>query len=308
MLLASAGCSWPWERYTPTESAPPRSCSWRDSFTLSAPTPLDGVNTQHNEAEPFLSNDRLTLFFFSTRDSADSVSDQQGDSYVATRSSANGRFGSVRRQPWSSQLYREAQLALTADGDTAFLSANWQGTRGAMDIWMATGAADGVGLEVGDFVNLASINSTTSEHDPFPSLDGMRLYFALWSKPNALQLFYAERADPSGAFGPPRALDELNTNSGEASPSITADELLIVFTSSRRTFNGEPQNDLFYAWRESVQDRFSPPLLVPQVNTEDENESDAFITPDGCELYYVKAAPQGGDIYRATYRSTRSAP
>jgi hypothetical protein len=82
---------------------------------------------------------------------------------------------------------------------------------------------------------------------------------------------------------------------------VTADERLILF-SSDLAGSIAGSRDLWYAVRSSRDQPFGAPRQLPVVNTE-HFESEVYITPDGCELYFVRSegAVRTDDIYSTRY-------
>jgi hypothetical protein len=77
---------------------------------------------------------------------------------------------------------------------------------------------------------------------------------------------------PDGSFAAATAVAELNTEHDDRMPNLTKDGLEIVFASSRPTWGGgQPafgSFDIYYAWREHVDEPFSDPVnLGPGINT-----------------------------------------
>lgn len=94
--------------------------------------------------------------------------------------------------------------------------------------------------------------------------------------------------------------EHINTNDGEYSPAITADERFLFFT--RLIGSGPRQEDIYMS--EKVQGEWQPAInLGAPVNT-DRNEGTVNIAPDGQTLYFAASGRNDGfgqmDIYRVT--------
>src|SRR6185436_18337835 len=103
---------------------------------------------------------------------------------------------------------------------------------------------------------------------PFVSASGLRLYFystRTGSIGGSRDLYVAERSTPTGAFGAPTPLLELNTSSFDLLPRLSADELSIVFTSQRP--DGRGATDLWQARRSSATAPFGAPVNLAELNT-----------------------------------------
>jgi Tol biopolymer transport system component len=122
--------------------------------------------------------------------------------------------------------------------------------------------------------------------DPFITADGLTLWFGY--SPTALptdnQLYYATRASASDAFGSATIATELNSAYGQSTPSLTADGLTVIFTSSRA---GDPgRGDLYIATRKVTSAPFDPPSLIAELSTVNA-ECCPSIAADGSSLVYV---------------------
>lgn len=81
---------------------------------------------------------------------------------------------------------------------------------------------------------------------------------------------------------------------------MTGDELVILFGSDRP--GGKGMLDIWYATRADTASAFSNATPLSTLNTAD-RESELYISPDGCELFFASDRPggKGGwDLYRAS--------
>lgn len=277
----------------PGPDSPP-GCDWTGAITLAPPVHLDALSSASTDIEPFLSADGLTLYFASSRDGGSDV-------FNATRSSRSDTFGNVTRNlEVSTDTAAESRLALTADGLEAFLATDRAGGEGGSDIWVARRASTSAAFSPIDFQPLDVINSALNEWDPYPSTDGLRLYYIIQNWPAGLggsDIVVASRASRAAAFSAPVAVGGVNSAAVDDNPAITADERVILFGSSR--VGGQGGRDIYYAVRADASSSFSTPTPVPGLNTSD-NEAEIYITPDGCEIYFAsdRAGGKGGwDLY-----------
>jgi hypothetical protein len=271
-------------------------CDWSGTVQLSAPVPLDAVNSASSEIEPMLSADGLTLYFASNRDGG-------YDSYTATRASRTDAFGNVAKNlEVSTDTDAETRLALTSDGLEAFLATTRPGGEGAADIWVATRASTGAPFSPTSFQPLDVLNSDLNEWDPYPSADGLRLYYIVQNWPSGLgnsDIVVASRTTPHGTFSAPVAVAGVNSSEVDDNPAVTADERVMLLGSGRT--GGLGGRDIYYAVRPDAQAAFSTPVPLPGINTAD-NDSEIYITPDGCEVYFASDRPGGQgswDLYHA---------
>ena len=295
-----SGCAWDWEQFEPRIDA--GRCSWADParFTLSTPTPVSEVNTAAaREFEPFLSADELTLYFASDR--------QGGESrcYLTRRTQPDGPFGEVEEQSGINVPGAMSRFALSADGLTAYIAAPGgypASATGDAELFSATRKSAAVPFTSAQFAPLAAINTAANEWDPFPSSDGLRLYYAEHTptkSQNRLMVAARTAVDRpwagKGAPVPGLDLADLPPKAKTDNPALTADELLIVFSSDLKgSVAGD--RDLWYAVRADRAASFSAPRQLPAVNT-DKWESEVTISVDGCRVYFVR----DDDIYTARY-------
>jgi hypothetical protein len=212
----------------------------RDS-PFGAAVPATGVNTTDAEGTSFLSDDVLTLYFFSDRD------DGAGgrDIYRATRSSPLGDFDDVNP--------------------------------------------------------IEGINGAANDHMPWLSPDELSLYFssARDGDEGDNNLWYAERTDIQYAFDAPRELADVNSSDGDASPTLTADQLILFFCTDRD--GGPGSEDIWMATRADITSPFGAPEPVPIIN-ESTSELNVTLSGDGREVVF-SSNRQGG---RKLFRSVRS--
>lgn len=125
---------------------------------------------------------------------------------------------------------------------------------------------------------------------PFPSADGLSLYFtaapagAVVPNMSGRDLYRATRATLSAQFGDPEPLAELNSSARDQLPWVSRDELTIVFSSER-----SGTSRIYTASRSSRSEPFSPPVLLPGVAGGSDNRP--FLTPDRLGLFLSSDRP-----------------
>jgi hypothetical protein len=265
---------------------------WDGDFTMTEPVAVTALNSAGEDTECFVLPDGRTLLFHTTR------SDGLGahDVYSAERAGPDAPFGDVVHLAEISTPAAEGHLA-TSDGLHGYFWSTRPGGLGSSDIWMVTRADRAAPFTNANAVNLPVLNTAQSDYDPWPSADGLRLYYAQFG-----DLVVAERATPDGAFGPPSMLagPGLATTGAEDNPALSADERFLVFSSTRP--EGLGGRDIYYARRDDRTAPFSEPQLLPNVNGPFA-DWEACITEAG-ELFFSSDRPGGlgdDDIYRSRF-------
>lgn len=112
--------------------------------------------------------------------------------------------------------------------------------------------------EWGTPVNLGSvINTTANEQHPFLSKDGLSLFFTSDRQGTlgGLDLWVSERESKDAPWGSPQNLGSvINSNTLDMAPSLSPDEHLLYFHSSRPGGSGDA--DLYVARRRDRRDNF----------------------------------------------------
>ena len=272
--------------------APAPTCwaKWTNgTIHFGSPQALATVNSTSVDRDPFVTHDQLTLYFSSERTGG------SADVYVATRTSTTMPFGNVMQFGAATTSGYDSKMAMTADGLLLVLASDQSGTKGGPDIWQATRTSTVNGFGTLDESNEGKLDSSTNQLDPFISPDGLRIYYAEGST-QVIQ--FASRGSTSSNFGTPVVLGGITSASSQADPTLSEDELVIVF-SSGRSGSGFMGGNLWYATRTTLNGTFGTPLPVPDLNT-DSNEGDAHLSADGCQLYFSSDAGGDWDLYVAT--------
>jgi len=243
---------------------------------------------------PALSSDGLSLYFGVT---VPGLTEQIARS---TRSDRAASFGLWQALPAPINQGTEGSPHLSADALSLYFYSRRAGGVGSRDLYVATRARpadefDGVTL-------LSNLNSAGLDHQPWISLDQLRLYFVSDRSGN-VDVWRSTRSSNGTVFDPPQAVSELNTTSEEGGVSLSPDELEAILTSNRP--GGAGARDLYRSSRSSTSELFSSPVPIVELNTSD-NEIDPELSADGVELYF--ASNRGGgtsSLYRAVRRCTR---
>ena len=260
----------------PIDGSPP-TCHLRwlaGTATFTNLRALTEVNSSTYDRDPTISADELTLYWSTGR-----TPSLSGDVWVATRANRDANFGTPVQKADVNSAQAETRLSITTSGLIAAIGSDRTGTAGGVDIWIATRATTTLPWTPATQTGLAAVNNGDSQHDPFLSGDGLRLYFAPTN--GAQHLEVAARANTSAAFGSPTVL--INSTQGDADPTLSPDERVLVW-GSRRT--GGLGSDLWYATRASATGTLGTPILLPSPINSTADEGDPSLSADGCRLYF----------------------
>jgi hypothetical protein len=196
------------------------------------------VNTAFNDGAPCISTDALTLFFQSNRPGGFGG----WDLWMTTRVSPEGPWEApVNLGPTVNSSSTEWGPEISFDGLTLFFSSTRPGGFGSWDLWMTTRAS--VSDPWSTPVNLGpTVNTSADDLGPAISPNGLTLFFAS-TRPGGLggtDLWMTSRASIEDPWEPPVLLPApVNTSSGDATPSISADGTTLFFRSDRPGGSGE---------------------------------------------------------------------
>jgi Tol biopolymer transport system component len=270
--------------------APEANCygKWLDgTVQIDDPIPLTTANSLLYDRDPFLTADELTLWFASGR----TGSTGGGSVYKATRTSIDDPFGTPAIDEPLDSDKSESKVSMTADGLVAFIGTDRLDSQ-MVDVWMSTRTSTDQPFPA--FVKAMGVNSAGNDFDPTISADGLHLYYA----PDAggQKVIMRSRADRDSAFGTPVTV--VNTGAGDADPSPSPDERILLFASNT-TLPGALLTNVWYLTRDTTDDPWSEPRPVPTINT-DAAEGDPHLSADGCRIYFARDL--GGynyDLYAA---------
>jgi hypothetical protein len=137
---------------------------------------------------------------------------------------------------------------------------------------------------------------------PWVSDDGLRLYYRE-DDGGISKIKMTQCSDVNQPWTPVKTFDELHQGGADGGrPTLTADELIIVFASNRPGSAGDA--DLWTAWRSSLDALFSSLRPLDELNSP-LGESRPCISPDGLTLYFDSTRDDGPPAFEI-YKATRS--
>ena len=238
------------------------------------------------ERDPFLSSDELVLFFTKPGSGGDT------DVMFAARDSQTADFNTpTTATSLVDSNQDDGKITMTGNDLTVIVASSRSGGDGNTDLWQATRTSAGItAFPPLDQMFLAGVNDADHQQDPFLSGDGLHLYLAVGSPQ---RIVMASRSVGLASFSAPAEIPNIGDAAGDADPTLSGDERVIVFASNRQ---GEGGTDLWYATRPEKDQPFSTPIALAEINTSD-NDSDPHLSADGCHLYFASTLdPQGSDF------------
>jgi hypothetical protein len=222
--------------------------------------------------DPTLTGDMLELYF-----------NRNNDIFVARRETIG--------TPWSTPVVAadlsssagETTPELMPDGLTMFVASDRSGAGTDSDIYIARRTDRGMPFGVPVLVPELGSIATDSASAPAPDL----LAITMVSNRNGadFDIFMATRSSVSEPFGTPVPLAEINTPADDFSPFLTADGLTLYLDSLRNN------NDdaLYVAYRRSVDEPFSTPVRIVDLDAPGVADADPWVSPDERHVVFVSA-------------------
>jgi hypothetical protein len=233
---------------------------------FASPSPIEALNTDGDEDDPFLSSDGRLLLFTST-------GSQNADLWTSTRTDASTPWVSPTKLVSFSTGANERAPGLTQNDSVLYFTSDRQ--NGSIRGWniyagtLASGRAD-----------LSPLSTTEDDQDPWISPDE-RLAVVMRGD----QLLGQIRDVVGAVWLPPSPLDGVDRSSGCRRPFLSPDGLFLVVA---RLASGRYQ--LYAAERSDPGGRFSP--LQPLSGLDSEREyTAATLSADGCELLMASRSP-----------------
>ena len=220
---------------------------WGEAVNL-GPT----VNSSDWDHTPFISADGLTLYFSSNRPGGSG----HVDIWFTTRTTVSDPWGTPENLgPAINSSDADAAVNISLDGLSLFFNSTRSGGHGAQDLWVSTRLT--LSDPWGEPVNLGpTVNSSDWDYVPALSTDGLSLFFCSYKRPGGSgndDIWLTTRETKDDPWGEPTNLGPaINTQSGEAAPSISADGSALYFGSNRS--GGSGNVDMWQASIEPVVD------------------------------------------------------
>jgi Tol biopolymer transport system component len=267
-----------------TDSGATPGCSAYGEFTT--PERLTGLARSGALWGPSLSRDGVTLAF------AEEVGGLE-DIYFANRAQGSV-FGAAATAQTINTSANEGTPFLGLDGSSLYFYSNRAGGAGGRDLYVATrtSASD----SFGNAALVPGVNSANSEHLPWVSSDALEILFSSTRAggSGSYDIYRATRANRAAPFTGVTNLGALNSPSPDESPSVSGDQLSLVFTSSR-----SGNYDIWLATRPSPTSAFGAPSPVDALNGTSD-DMNITLSSDGLEVIFSSDRQGTVFLYRAT--------
>ncbi|HUS66717.1 MAG TPA: hypothetical protein VMZ28_19405 [Kofleriaceae bacterium] len=169
------------------------------------------------------------------------------------------------------------------------------------------GDGDG-GVDLGNFSEpmvIPALSSTmTGEGDPSLTEDGLELYFSsdrAGGGGGGQDIWVSRRESVGDDWGDPDPVPALNSADAEFDPEVSTDGLTLWMNSTRADAAAKGGFDLFVSTRETREDDWGGPTIVPVLNSVD---SDMGAVMDASKTVLVFHRVTGGGVY-GLYQSIR---
>ncbi len=240
---------------------------------------------------PSLSPDGLTLYY--------AAGGYPSHLYFATRAALGDTvFSAGTAISGLNSSYGEVTPRLGADGLELFYALIPDSSLLPRDIMVAR--RDDLSQPFSSSMAIVAVNTSSyKENTPWQRADGLELLYTSTESGNE-DIWRATRVSTSDEYGSLAPVTELNTTSGDASPSLSLDGLTVHFGSNRT--GGSGGRDLWYAERPTTDGTFGTPTNLAELNAafnSSDTESDPALSLDGTELFFVSDRSGSMLIYRS---------
>ncbi len=195
------------------------------------------------------------------------------DIYTSPYSLETESFSGFSKMTGVSSGVYDAYPTITADNQNIVF-----GSERASGVHIYTAATTNGSFDNPTITPLSAM-STVNTNEPYLVGNGRVLYF---SAETSSVVLYRMEGDPPQFGGQPKAVPGVNrSNADEFAPVVRDDELEIFFASGADA----SVLDIYSASRRSTSASFDPPTRLDLSTTG--VDWPAWITPDGCDLYYI---------------------
>ncbi len=271
-------------------------CSRGAQFGAGVLVPVGGLHS----VEAVRLNPQQTLALIALADVTSNVPPDSNTTDIYQSVVTDHVIGGFSKLAGVSSVQYDSYPTFTADGHHIVLSSRRvAGSNGKSPhdaIWVATEANGGFDNATFSPIDL-DVTGEDSFNEPYTLAGGTAMYFE-GSTTSDSNMY---RASGDGlAAGDITPLSELNTPYREDTPVVRDDELEIFFASDRAAPSATLYGlDIYTATRDQPTELFGAPTLVTNLSTANHIDYPVWLSPDGCELYYVSKVADLGSLYVA---------
>lgn len=261
-----------------------------------APTAIAELDTTGTEGSIRLSADQLTAYFASARPGGVGGVDL----WIATRADAGAPFGNFQNLAPLNSTATDTHATVTADGLTLYFETlRGQPNQAVYESQRASTAAPFASpLSLPGFGGFAVVT------DPYVRADGQVLYVSAGLTLADLDIYRLVMS--GGSFGEPVSVGELNGQANEELPAITPNDRVLYMASTRVDSMAKGGYDIWLSVRSTINDPWSSPQTVPELNTNDDDLPD-YISPDACTIYFHRTTVSSdASITKTLYVASKS--
>jgi WD40-like Beta Propeller Repeat len=273
------------------------SCSRGVAFGAGELVPIGGMHS----VEAVRLNPQQTLALIALADVSGSGPPDVDTTDIYQSTVTDHVIGGFSKLAGVSSIQYDSYPTFTADGQHIVLSsrrvAGSDGKSPHFAIWVATEANGGFDNATFATLDLGATGEV-SFNEPYTLAAGDAMYFE-GETTNDSNIYRASGG--ALAVGDLTPLSELNTTSRENAPVVSDDELEIFFASDRAIPDSTNLYglDIYTAKRDQLTEPFGAPALVPNLSTADQIDYPVWLSPNGCELYYISKVVNVGSLYLA---------
>lgn len=288
-LLLFAGCDGVFNLRVVGELEPPpdapRVCEAGTPFPTGTPVPIDGTySVEAARFAPDRSYAHLALC---------PTSGNAGcDLYLSQFSAETGQFTQhLKMNGVSTPTSYDSYPTFTPDGTFILFGSN----RGAvLHLWVATKTNGS--FEAPTLTQL-TLAGEQQANEPYLASNGQTLYFGATQDTDAADwdIYRATGGPPS--FSQAVQLPGLVSTADEVAPVISEDERELFFSSNRHSAIQTGMIDIYTATRADASQAFSMPVRVPALSEDGGNDWPVWLSPDGCDLYYINKTASVSTLY-----------
>jgi WD40-like Beta Propeller Repeat len=251
-----------------------------------APALLTSLLSASREAGLHLLPDELSGFFWQGPLGATAL-------LRTSRADRASAFGSVAELKNVNAGTAQYDPSASGDGLSLVFRTNATGASNGDDLYWSS--RTNVANDFSKGTPIASVNTSFSEVQPFLVPDGSSLYFSSNAAGN--YDIYRTQGAGNGAFASPTPVSEVNESAyADQNPTVTADDLTMVFSSTRS--GGQSGQDVWLTTRRSRASSFASPVNLSEVNSGG-NDYPSWLSSDGCRLYLYSDRSGTLHIYEA---------